>query len=160
MLQADIPLVMQIDSLSFPNPWSRNSYEYELNQNENSRCWVGYFSAMNNENICAFAVFWNIIDEVHIGTIAVHPEYRNSRIGSLFLGKLLSYAKNEGMLHALLEVRQSNDYALKMYESLGFHTDGMRKNYYRDNGENAILMSAPLLGNLSLDEMNSEEIES
>ena len=148
----DIQKVLEIDQSSFPNPWSKNAYEYEINQNLNSRPWVGIVNENEKEKILAFAVFWNILDEVHIGTFAVHTGYRNLRIGSYFLGKLLSISKNEGMVRALLEVRESNSFAIRLYESFGFQIDGIRKKYYRDNRENAILMSASLLENKRLDE--------
>ena len=148
----DIQEVLEIDQASFPNPWSKNAYEHEINQNLNSRPWVGIVKELDKEKIIAFAVFWNILDEVHIGTFAVHTDYRNFRIGSKFLEKLLSISKNEGMIRALLEVRESNLFAIRLYESFGFQMDGIRKRYYRDNGENAILMSTTLLENKHLDE--------
>ena len=82
-----------------------------------------------------------------------HPNYRNFRIGTKFFGKLLSFSKKEGMVRALLEVRETNLFAIKLYESFGFQIDGIRKKYYRDNEENAILMSASLLENNHLDEV-------
>lgn len=148
----DIQFVLEIDQASFPNPWSKNTYEYEINQNKNSRPWVASVKENNGEKILAFAVFWIVLDEVHVGTFAVHPNYRNFRIGTRFFGKLLSISKREGMARALLEVRETNHFAIKLYESFGFQIDGIRKKYYRDNGENAILMSASLLENNPLDE--------
>ncbi len=147
MTSSDIPMVLEIDLLSFPNPWPKNAYEYEIHQNPNSRPWIGSILDGGNEMICSFAVFWNIIDETHIGTIAVHPDYRNYGIGTKFLRELLSISKKEGMVRALLEVRESNLQAIKMYKKFGFEVDGIRKKYYRDNGENALLLSTSLITN-------------
>jgi len=141
---SDIPSVLEIDLLSFPNPWPRNAYEHEINKNPNSRPWVGSLISGGSEKICCFAVFWNIVDETHIGTIAVHPDYRNIGLGSFFLGELLSFSEKEGMVKALLEVRESNLQAITLYKKFGFEIDGIRKKYYRDNGENALLLSAPI----------------
>jgi len=148
MTSGDIPSVLEIDLLSFPNPWPKNAYVYEINQNPNSRPWIGSIVIGENETICSFAVFWNIVDETHIGTIAVHPNYRNQGLGTVFLRKLLSISKNEGMVRVLLEVRESNLQAIKMYKKFGFKVDGIRKKYYRDNGENALLLSTSLETNL------------
>lgn len=148
MISGDIPSVLEIDLLSFPNPWPKNAYEYEITHNPNSRPWIGSILDGDNETICSFAVFWNIVDETHIGTIAVHPDYRNQGLGTVFLRELLSISKKEGMVRALLEVRESNLQAIKLYKKFGFEVDGIRKKYYRDNGENALLLSAPLETNL------------
>lgn len=145
MTLSDIPSVMEIDNLSFPNPWPKHAFEYEITQNLNSRPWIGSIINDVEEIICAFAVFWNIIDETHIGTIAIHPDFRNLGLGVIFLRKLLLVSKEEGMIRALLEVRESNLLAIKLYKKFGFEIDGVRKKYYRDNGENALLMSTSLI---------------
>ena len=148
MTSGDIPSVLEIDLLSFPNPWPKNSYEYEINHNPNSRPWIGSIFDGEIETICSFAVFWNIVDETHIGTIAVHPDYRNRGLGTGILRELLLISKKEGMVRVLLEVRESNLHAIKMYKKFGFEVDGIRKKYYRDNGENALLLSSSLNTNL------------
>lgn len=147
MVLEDIPEVMRIDSCSFPNPWPMKSYVYEIDENANSRNWV-YIS---EGKIRAFAVLWKILDEIHIGTFAVDPESRGSGIGTKFLGHILTRAKQEDVQKVFLEVRQSNTGALTLYRKFGFTNDGIRKHYYHDNGEDAILMSASLRDNSAFD---------
>lgn len=151
MVIEDLPAVVEIDNSSFPNPWPMSSYQYELVENENSRAWVSEIQENSQISICAMAVLWKILDEIHIGTIAVNSKFRGLGIGTHFLGILLNEAKKEGILNAYLEVRETNMNAQKMYEKFNFRIDGIRKKYYRDNGENAILMSTSLLDNQCLD---------
>ena len=89
----------------------------------------------------AVLVGWFIVDELHIATIATHPEFRGQGIGRQLLLHVLGSAKEEGAIRAFLEVRESNLIALKMYRDFGFVEDGRRVKYYKDNGEDAILMS-------------------
>lgn len=140
----DIAEVRELDEISFPNPWPAHSYEFEIKENNNSRCWV-VVTGEEQETIVAMAVVWIIEDEAHIGTIAVHPAYRGIGLGEFFLSSILSDSYHAGARKGLLEVRQSNIVAQSLYSKFGFKKDGVRKRYYRDNGENAILMSGSLL---------------
>lgn len=158
MVIQDLPSVVEIDKLSFPNPWPLSSYQYELKENENSRAWVLEIKHDSQASIGGMAVLWKILDEIHIGTIAVHPLFRGQGIGTDFLGIILHEAKNEGVLNAYLEVRESNMNAQKMYEKFDFRMDGIRKKYYRDNGENAVLMSTSLAYNQRLIEYETFSI--
>ncbi len=153
---ADIEEVIEIDQLSFSNPWPKNSFRYEVLENKNSACWVAEIEISSIVKIIAMAVLWNIVDEIHIGTIAVHPDQRKQAIGVRFLRHILVEARKEGKERALLEVRQSNQNALNLYQKFGFRVDGIRKNYYHDNGENAVLMSASLVDNKYLDKLTPE----
>lgn len=142
----DIDQVIWIDEESFPNPWPRHSYHYEINQNANSRAWV--LEVVKGEGgkkeIAAMAVLWIVLDEVHIGTIAVHPSYRGVGLGKFFLTRILEKTFEEGVIKAFLEVRKSNQAAIRLYQSLGFTIDGIRKEYYRDNREDALMMSCEI----------------
>ena len=91
--------------------------------------------------IVAMIVSWFIIDELHVATIATHPEFRGRGIGKKLLIHALLSAKKEGAVKSFLEVRASNVVAQNMYRTLGFVEDGRRKEYYKDNNEDAILMS-------------------
>ena len=88
-------------------------------------------------------VLWLILDEAHIGTIAAHPDYRRLGIGARLLAQALLQASREGAAVSLLEVRRGNLAAQELYRRFGYQVDGVRKHYYRDNGEDAILMSLP-----------------
>lgn len=137
MIHADLEEVIEIDQVSFSLPWPKRSFQYELDENFTSRCWV----AEVDGRIAAMMVGWMIIDELHVATIATHPDYRGQGIGKKVLVHALLAARKEGLIRAFLEVRQTNEVALNMYRSLGFIEDGRRKEYYKDNNEDAILMS-------------------
>lgn len=144
MTNEDIDQVVQIDEESFPNPWPKHSYHYEINENVNSRAWVMEVNQGENTEVVAMAVLWLVLDEVHIGTIAVHSNYRGIGLGKIFLSEILERAFEEGVIRAFLEVRKSNEAAIHLYENMGFKVDGVRKEYYRDNREDALMMSCEI----------------
>jgi len=138
----DLEQVVAIDQISFSLPWPARSFYFELTDNPAARCWV----AESDGRIAAMLVAWFIVDEIHIATIATHPDFRKQGIGEKLLALTLQSAKEEGAITSFLEVREGNDAALEMYRKFGFMEDGRREGYYRDNNEDAILMS---LKNLS-----------
>jgi ribosomal-protein-alanine N-acetyltransferase len=144
MTMSDVLNVQEIDLISFPNPWPLNSYAYEILKNENSRPWVIEKRDFDGTQICGMAVIWNIVDEAHLGTLAIHPDFRETGIGKIFLTSILLSAMDDGMRTGYLELRESNISAINMYKSIGYKIDGLRKAYYQDNHENAILMSIDL----------------
>ena len=133
----DLEQVVAIDQVSFSLPWPVRSFQFELTDNEASRCWVADLDG----RVIAMLVGWFIVDELHVATIATHPEFRGQGIGRELLLHALISAKEEGAIKSFLEVRESNEVARKMYHNFGFVEDGRRKGYYKDNGEDAILMS-------------------
>lgn len=133
----DLEQVVAIDQASFSLPWPPRSFQFELTDNEASRCWVTDLDG----RIIAVLVGWFIVDEFHIATIATHPEFRGQGVGRHLLLHVLGSAREEGAIRVFLEVRESNLIALKMYRDFGFVEDGRRAKYYKDNGEDAILMS-------------------
>jgi ribosomal-protein-alanine N-acetyltransferase len=148
MTHADLEQVIAIDQVSFSLPWPQRSFQYELDENFVSRCWV----AEVDGRIAAMMVGWMMVDEMHIATIAVHPDFRGHGLGKKILVHALCVARdNEGLVRAFLEVRENNAVALNMYRSLGFVEDGRRKEYYKDNNEDAILMTLNDLGHLQGD---------
>lgn len=148
MTHADLEQVIAIDQVSFSLPWPQRSFQFELDENFVSRCWV----AEVDGRIAAMMVGWMMMDEMHIATIATHPEFRGRGIGKKILVHALCWARDrEGLVRAFLEVREGNAAAMNMYRSLGFVEDGRRKEYYKDNNEDAILMSLSDLGHLQGD---------
>jgi ribosomal-protein-alanine N-acetyltransferase len=133
----DVPAVHEIDTLSFNLPWPERSFRFELTENPVSRNWV----AEVDGRIAAMLVLWFIIDEAHIATIATHPDFRRQGIGEMILLHALREVAAEGAQRAFLEVRLGNLAAQAMYKKYGFIVDGLRPKYYRDNNEDAILMS-------------------
>lgn len=142
MRMADVPRVRALDVLSFSLPWSERSYRYEVGENINSSCWVAEISrADGTREVVGMLVNWVIIDELHIATIAVHPDYRRMGIGRKLLIRGLQAGIARGTRMAYLEVRRSNQAAQAMYQELGFVVDGVRPGYYQDNQEDALLMT-------------------
>jgi [ribosomal protein S18]-alanine N-acetyltransferase len=136
----DLEQVIAIDQISFSLPWPARSFQFELTDNPASRCWVADLDG----RVAGMLVGWLIVDEIHIATIATHPDFRGQGIGKKLLSFALESARNEGAVSSFLEVRESNAAALEMYRKFGYVEDGRREGYYKDNGEAAILMSASL----------------
>ncbi len=138
----DIPEVYAIDVLSFSLPWSERSYRFEVTENTASSPWVAEAHFPDgSRRIVGMMVNWIILDEVHIATIAVHPDFRRMGIARLLLETGLREAFERGARMAFLEVRRSNTAAQKLYESMGFRVEGVRPKYYQDNQEDALLMT-------------------
>jgi len=142
MTVEDLEQVVEIDQLSFSLPWPAHSFRYELLENDVSRQWVVEMQSTNGApKVIGMIVVWLIMDEAHIATIAVHPEYRGRGIGRQILLAALRECVAQGALSATLEVRERNTIAIDMYRKLGFEVVGLRKRYYQDTNEDAILMT-------------------
>jgi len=138
----DIPRVMAIDSLSFPNPWPESTYRFEISENPSAHLLVLEVQPDADQvQIAGFAGYWFIIDEAHISTLAVHPEWRGRGLGQHLLRGLLREAAWRGALSATLEVRAGNRVAQRLYARHGFAVVGRRLGYYSDNSEDALLMT-------------------
>ncbi len=137
MTLEDVPAVSVIDRLAFSLPWPERSFRYEVTDNPISRGWV----AEVDGHVASMLVLWLIMDEAHIATIATHPDFRRQGIGERLLVGALAAAREEGARLAYLEVRAGNLEAQAMYKKYGFVVDGLRPGYYKDNHEDAILMS-------------------
>ena len=150
MTLEDVPTVLVLDQISFSLPWPERSFRFELTENMASRCWV----AEVDGRIVGMVVGWLLVDEMHIATIATHPDYRRQGIASKLLLHTLLKSMDEGALTSFLEVRESNLAAQEMYLKFGYEKTGRRKRYYRDNDEDAILM---LLKSLSRDRLPRDD---
>lgn len=131
-----IDSVLKIDALSFPTPWSRESFERELEINKFAK----YVVARKDGIVIGYAGMWLILDEGHITNIAVHPEYRKIGAGNLLLEALIEICRIESANSLTLEVRKSNLVAQNLYKKYGFLEQGIRKGYYGDNKEDAVIM--------------------
>ncbi|MCI1945439.1 ribosomal protein S18-alanine N-acetyltransferase [Clostridium luticellarii] len=131
-----IDSVVAINNLSFPTPWSRESLEKEIEDNTIAK----YVVAKKFNIVIGYAGIWCILDEGHITNIAIHPEYRGIGAGSLLLETLIEICKIEFITSMTLEVRKSNLIAQNLYKKYGFVQEGIRKAYYADNKEDAIIM--------------------
>lgn len=149
----DLAQVIEIDKASFSLPWPERSFRFEITDNPGSRAWV----ADSDGRIVGMIVAWLFADEAHIATIATHPEFRRRGIASRLLIHALDAMRSEGARTAVLEVRESNAAAQEMYRKFGFEESGRRPHYYKDNGEDAILMSLHALEGLKVESQTSKD---
>lgn len=132
----DIDTLTALELLCFSSPWSRDAFVQDITRNPLAR----YFIAEKNGIPVAYGGLWIILPEGHITNIAVHPDYRKMGIGAALLTELLEKSEAEGVCSHTLEVRTSNRAALRLYEIFGFSVAGIRKNYYEDTKEDALIM--------------------
>lgn len=132
----DVDAIFEIEHLCFPDPWSKDSLRYELG--ENPRAF--YIVAELDGQVVGYAGLWWIEDEGHIINVAVRPGYRSRKIASGIIDVMIDFTTKEGIRHHTLEVRRSNDPAIGLYEKYGFAVEGVRKGYYLNNGEDALIM--------------------
>ena len=138
----DIPQVQAIDQVSFTLPWPKSAYYYELNENPNSFLFVAEEQQPGGEaSVVGLVVVWMILDEAHIATIAVHPDFRGQGTGGRLLVAALVEAIRRRASLATLEVRAGNLVAQQLYRRFHFETAGSRPRYYRDNYEDALIMT-------------------
>ena len=135
MTMADVDGVAAVEAATFPTPWSRDAFASEM-----SNVAARYLVAEKDGRVIGFAGAWIILDESHITNIAVLKDERGQGIGRQLTHGLMQYLSNLGAAYATLEVRKSNIVAQNLYVSLGFIKLGVRKRYYEDNGEDALIM--------------------
>ncbi|PRR83112.1 ribosomal protein S18-alanine N-acetyltransferase [Clostridium vincentii] len=136
MTKEDLNEVLEISSVSLKESWDLDSFCKEL-----SNPLAKYLIAKINYKIVGFVGVWTIIDEGHITNMAVHPDFRENKVGSILLTSLIERCKNDWGCNSLtLEVRASNNAAKGLYKKFGFLEEGVRKKYYRDNEEDALIM--------------------
>jgi len=136
MTPGDVPLVLAIERRSFPTPWSERAFVSELREN----LYADYIVARYGGRLVGYAGMWCILDEAHVTTIAVDPDFRGMGIGNRLLTALEERALRHGCRRMTLEVRASNHVAQRLYRRHGFRPCGLRPGYYTDNGEDAIVM--------------------
>jgi len=145
--------ILAIEKVSFPSPWTSNAFQEELRRSF-SRLWI----LLDKADVLGYVCFWFMVGELHLMNIAVHPERRGEGFGRLLLDKMIAVGISDGADRALLEVRPSNAPARNLYRKAGFREIGRRTKYYRDTGEDAILMvlqfGAYADANSSLDKEN------
>lgn len=141
MTLADLDEVLAVENLSFTTPWSRQSFHYELAENPRAL----YLVAREDGNLAGYIGMWIVFDEGHITNLAVHPGHRRRGVATLLLDALTAVAKERGVTRLTLEVRRSNVAAQLLYARYGFVCSGVRRHYYRDNNEDALIMwKAPI----------------
>lgn len=136
MTSAHIDGVCKIEEACFAHPWSRQSVESEL-ANENSV----FIAAVEGEKVIGYIGMSVVIDEGYIFNVAVNADFRRKGVGTALINELVTYGKKNDLCFITLEVRESNQAAISLYSDFGFIKVGERKNYYSDPAENAILMT-------------------
>jgi [ribosomal protein S18]-alanine N-acetyltransferase len=141
MRMADVPTVHEIERLSFSTPWPAHAFEQELTGNRMAR----YLIARAGEQVVGFGGIWLMVDEAHITTFGVHPEWRRRGVGRQLLIALVELSEQMRASRMTLEVRAGNQAAQELYRRFGFIVAGRRARYYTDDGEDALIMTTPAL---------------
>jgi ribosomal-protein-alanine N-acetyltransferase len=133
----DLPAVSDIESMSFPTPWTLASFQYEMNENP----YASLFGVrLAGGPIVGFGCVWVVDQELRINNLAIHPRHRGRGIGGRLLDALLEFGVGQGCVEATLEVRPTNAAALRIYGRAGFRVVGRRRGYYSDTHEDALVM--------------------
>ena len=133
----DLNAIEAIERESYPTPWSRSMFAGELAKP--SSISLGAFDPESDE-LLGYLIISRYVDAWHVMNLAVAPKYRRRRIAAGLLDRLFELTANEGRRGYTLEVRVSNDIAIKLYEQAGFKARGIRRGYYTDNREDALIM--------------------
>jgi [ribosomal protein S18]-alanine N-acetyltransferase len=137
---ADLEAIDEIERHSFTQPWPRQAFEAELAHD------IARIDVARSPAVIGFCNYWVVADpegldgEVHIHAIATHPDHRRAGVGAALLGHALAQGRAAHCRRATLEVRRGNAPAIALYERAGFRTVHVRKRYYQDNGEDALVM--------------------
>lgn len=141
MTPEDLDSVMAIENLSFSSPWPRSSFVHELKLDGLSyNLVIRYPNSGFPRGVAGYVCFWHVVDEVHITNLAVHPDLRRHGLGRSLIREVRRFAAAHEARRLLLEVRRSNVPAQNLYRGLGFSPIGVRRGYYEDTREDALVM--------------------
>ncbi len=132
--------ILEIERVSFPSPWTWQMFEQEIRR-RSAHLWV----LENQWRVVGYICFWRVAREIHLLNLAVHPRERLKGHARRMLESVIREGRRRGDVRIWLEVRPSNRVAQRLYARLGFQATGRRAKYYRDTGEDAIIMSLPLV---------------
>lgn len=136
MTLEDVESVFEIETLSFNSPWSKEAFINEVVQNQ----LAVYFVLTLNEQVVGYAGMWTVVDELHVTNVAVMPDQRGKGFSGRIMEKLFEFAMTNKFASMTLEVRTTNKVAINLYEKYGFKGFGVRKGYYQDTNEDALIM--------------------
>ena len=135
MREKHIDQVYQIELDSFSIPWTRGDFVNELKNKITI-----YIVAMEGQEVIGYAGMWHVVNEGHIVNVAVKEERRCQGVGSRLIEKFVEIAREKEMMGLTLEVRMSNAAGQRLYHKYGFKAEGIRRRYYADTGEDAVIM--------------------
>jgi len=134
---AEIDDILAVEQASFTSPWTREMYVAEL---KNPSVSYFYLARTPEREVIGFCSFWHVLEELHINNLAVLPAHRRLHIGTDLLVRVLADGAKLGARRATLEVRRSNEPAQKLYEKFGFTVAGVRRQYYSNPAEDALVL--------------------
>jgi ribosomal-protein-alanine N-acetyltransferase len=157
----DLVRVHELDQLCFTSPWPKKTFRSQLEENKAASLWVAVLgeSAQTPGLIVGAIVTWLVVDEVHIATLSVDPDFRRARIATRLICTALRDGVSRGATASTLEVRASNGAAQRLYYKFGYQLVGRRPGYYQDNGEDAILLTLHDLDEMHLDIIGCLKLE-
>jgi [ribosomal protein S18]-alanine N-acetyltransferase len=138
--EADLDAIMKIEEACFNEPWQRDAMRDEIT----GSAWSTVVKVEVEGELAGFAVYWTVADERHLQNVATAPAYRRRGVGDALVRHVVDHAYRTGAAIVLLEVRVSNEPAKRLYAAHGFRAIGVRRGYYQDNGEDAIVMGLPV----------------
>lgn len=132
----DVEAIAEIEKICFATPWSEDAVYKEITSNLIAHYIIGEIDG----KVVGYVGFWQILDEGHITNVAVRPEFRGNHIGSALIAIMIEVGTSLGLTRYTLEVRSSNEPAKALYRNFNFKEAGLRKGYYEDNDEDAVIM--------------------
>lgn len=139
MSAQDLSQILEIENVSYPSPWHKHIFELELKRPRTLQ-----LVSKSDEKVLGYLIAWMLYDEIHILNVAVHPDFRRNGIAEQLINFTIEHFTVKGAQRVILEVRVNNAAAQKLYEKLGFKAFRIRKQYYTDTGEDALVMSLDL----------------
>ena len=143
MVTEDLNEIISIENASFSIPWTKNMFLQELHL-KMSRNFVAKIETKQTNEIVGYMTCWVVAGEIHIQRIATRKEARRSGIASELMRNMIRHSTEYGCTCSTLEVGRSNEGAIKLYENFGFSIQGVRPLYYKERGEDALIMGADL----------------
>ncbi|MCX6645274.1 MAG: ribosomal protein S18-alanine N-acetyltransferase [bacterium] len=128
--------IVRIENESFPTPWTRDAFEYDLTSNH----FAYYWELVKADEILGYSGIWLMGTIAHLTTICIVKEYCGMGLGEWLLLKTMKFGEELGALRFTLEVRETNDPAIFLYKKNGYRIVGRRENYYQEIGEDALVM--------------------
>jgi ribosomal-protein-alanine N-acetyltransferase len=142
MVEEDIPSILEIENVSFQNPWRASTFSGEIVNKGISYPYVIVHRIF--ERVIGYIIYWKIQEEVQISNFAIHPDFRGKGIGEAVMRAVIKTIQRDGGVYVFLEVRPSNLSARTLYKKLGFIVLGTRRDYYQTPLEDALIMGRPL----------------